>query len=205
MKFRGLGIALLLILMVQTGVFGQATTTRGSGGSITTKLGYGIALNEESTLQREWITVHDPSMLADIEGTSGVNCIYKSGDSYSSGGYSYEIMYSLKALANIVAFEIRILTFDVWGNHVRNLTSTEIVDLKTGVRKPFKGKWNIYSENEVAEHYASIVYVAQVRTSNGRVLKPNPKIILEEAQKFSNKFAESDLESTKIEEKLRLH
>ena len=55
-------------------------------------------------------------------------------------------------------------------------------------------KWNVYSENEVSEYYASIAFIAQVRTKTGRIIKADPIIVIQEAQKFSKKFKESDLE-----------
>lgn len=90
----------------------------------------------------------------------------------------------------------RFLTFDIWGDHSRNLSATDIADMDAGSTKKFDGKWNIYSENEVTEYYASIAYIAQVRTKSGRVIKADPKVVLEEARKFSKKFAEGDLEPT---------
>ena len=53
-----------------------------------------------------------------------------------------------------------------------------------------------YPENTAREFYASIAYIAQVRTKDGRVLKANTEAIIQEARKFSEKFSVSDLENT---------
>ncbi len=170
------------------------SVTKSSGGSIKTELAYGIVLNKESTLEREWITVHDSSLPADISGTVGVKTIYESGERYSSGSYQYSAEYTITTKEAISAIEVRFLTFDIWGDHSRNLSATDIVDIDAKSTRKFDGQWNVYSANEVSEYYASIAYIAQVRTKSGRVIKADPKVILEQARKFSKKFAEGDLE-----------
>lgn len=162
--------------------------TKSSGGSIKTNLGYDIYLNKNSSLTREWITIHEDSLPVDIVGTTGVST------GYGSSNFRYEAKYEIQTKEAISAIEIRFLTFDIWGEHVRNLSSTEIEDVKGGVTKKFDAFWTEYSENRVSEHYASIAYIAQVRTADGRVLKANPEIVLKEARKFSEKFSKSDLE-----------
>lgn len=87
MKLRELSIAAAILLMVSSNSIAAQSVTKSSGGSIKTELGYGIVLNKESGLTREWITVHDSSLPADITGTVGVKTIYKSGERYSSGSY----------------------------------------------------------------------------------------------------------------------
>lgn len=177
------------VLMLSTSAtLAAQQVTKSSGGSIKTELGYGIVLNKESSLTREWITIHDDSLPVDIVGTTGVNTAY--GDRK----YQYGAEYSIKTKEAISAIEVRFLTFDIWGNHVRNLSATGIQDVKAGVTQKFDAKWNEYSENRVSEYYASIAYIAQVRTADGRVVKANPETVLKEARKFSDKFSKSDLE-----------
>ena len=61
----------------------------------------------------------------------------------------------------------------------------------------FKHGWNLHSENEACEHYASIAYVARVRTQNGTVLRADNVLVIEEARKFSSKFDDRGLEPEK--------
>jgi len=178
----------LVFLIFASATLAEQQVTKTSGGSIQTELGYGIVLNKESTLTREWITIHDDSLPVDIEGTTGVNT------SYGDRKYQYNAEYIIKTKEAISAVEVRFLTFDIWGNNVRNLSATDIQDVKADVTQNFDATWHEYSENRVSEFYASIAYIAQVRTADGRVIKANPEIVLKEARKFSDKFSKSDLE-----------
>jgi len=188
-------IVCIYFIAIASLVYGEGNVTKSSGGNIKTELGYGIILNKESSLEREWITIHDNSFPADLLGTIGVKTIYESEGRYSSGGFRYKANYTIKVLKPLSAIEIRFLTFDIWGDHIRNLSSTQIIDLKEGETHDFDGKWNVFGENEASDYYASIAYIAQVRTKTGKVIKADPKTVIEEARKFSAKFAESDLES----------
>jgi len=194
MKLFQLIASMLFAVTISTNSIAAENVTKISGGAIKTELGYGIVLNKESSLTREWITVHDSTLPVSIEGTVGVKTIYESGKRYSSGNYRYSTEYTITTKEAVSAIEVRFLTFDIWGDHKRNLSATEIVDLEGGVSKKFDGQWKVYSENEVSEYYASIAYIAQVRTKNGRVIKANPSVVLEQARKFSKKFSEGDLE-----------
>lgn len=166
---------------------------RGSGGPIRTELGYGIVLNNESSLQREWITAIDSTLPLKFDGLTGVRSIYKSGGSYSSGSYQYTAKFSVLATDSIAAFEVRFIAFDIWGQLIKSLSATEVKDLAPG-RASFEPSWNLFSENEASEYYASIAYVARVRLKSGRVLEGDRDAIVVEARKFSKKFAPEDLD-----------
>lgn len=178
-------------------LFAEAqNTTSSSGGSIQTPLGYGTVLNEESSLTREWITIHDDNLPINIVGTVGLKTWYQMDIKSSSGKYEYNARYEVVAKEDVVAFEIRFLTFNIWGEKVKTLSATEIMDLPAGTNKEFFGIWNLLSENEASEFYASIAYIAKVRTKTGKVYKANSTIIVQQAQKYSSKFSESDLEKS---------
>lgn len=170
---------------------GAVTFTRESGGSVQTKLSSNIIVNKDSTLTREWITMHDPSMPVDLVGTVGVTTKYVRDRLH--GEYQYEAAFSIDATTPVSAIEVRFLTFDVWGQHVRNLVFDEISDIQVGTRD-FKGQWRLYSENDCSRHYASIAYISRVRTRDGRVLEADPAPVVEEARKFAKKFTAADLE-----------
>ena len=194
MRMQKISIVTLTLLAALSNPTLAENVTKVPGGSVKTDLGYDIVLNKESSLTREWITVHDNKIPADISGTAGVKTIYEAGRNYSSGNYRYTSEFTITPTEALAAIEVRFLTFDIWGDHVRNLSITKIMDIPAGEAKQIGGKWNVYSENEVSEFYASIAYIAQVRTASGQVLKADPKIVLEEARKFTKKFAEGDLE-----------
>lgn len=96
----------------------------------------------------------------------------------------------------ISAIEVRVLTFDIWGERGTSLVMTEVKDFGPGKHK-LTGTWKLYSENEASEFYAAIAYVARVRTRDGKVLKADVRPVIEQAQKFYAKFAEADLEPEK--------
>ena len=174
------------------------TVTKASGGSVKTVLDAAsqIVVNKESSLMREWIAVHDPAMPMRLEGTPGVTTIYEDGQRYSSGNYRYSSELQFTATEPVSAVEIRFLTFDVWGEPGRVLSVTEVKDFPAGTH-PLIGKWNLYSENEASEFYASIAYVARVRTKQGKVIRADPAPVVAEARMFSKKFTEADLEPQK--------
>lgn len=171
---------------------------RCSGGEMRTHLSHGIVLNKSSSHRREWVIINDPSLPISIVGRTGIKTIFMQETDYQSASYYYSTAYVVQPLENLSALEIRYLTFDVWGAHERTLVATTISDIPENI--PFKNdaKWELYSENEAIEFYASIAYVARVRTSHGRVFAADTKPIIAEAQRFSEKFLESDLEPIKV-------
>jgi len=104
------------------------SVTRADGGSITTPLGYGIAVAKNSSLHREWIAMHNPRLPVDLEGTPGITTVYERKD--YGGGYLYRAPVTLRIDTTITAVTINFLTFDLWGNHVRTLSLTEVSDMK---------------------------------------------------------------------------
>lgn len=105
-------VALLLLIFGATQDTG-INVTRSPGGTMRTPLGFGIALNEKSTVQREWITVRNPVLPADFTGAAGV------GISYEDRNSVYISSYGLEVKQPVSAVEVRFLVFDLWGNHVR--------------------------------------------------------------------------------------
>jgi hypothetical protein len=61
-------------------------------------------------------------------------------------------------------------------------------------RRSLVNEEDAVSENEMSEHYASIAYIARVRTADGRVIEADPAAAVAEARKFSKKFTPLDLE-----------
>lgn len=168
------------------------TVTRASGGSITTKLGFGIAVAKDSSLQREWIAIHEPSLPVSFDGTPGVTTAYVSRE--YGGDYRYRTKFTLQTREAIQAVEVRFLTFNVWGEHVRVLSYEEVADVKANTKKEVAGQWALHSENDVEKHYASIAYIARVRLADGRVMDAPIDLVVDEAKKFSQKFTAAELE-----------
>jgi hypothetical protein len=169
----------------------EATATprivRFDAGIMRTDLGYGIALNKESTLKREGIAIIDSRLPATLNDSARVITTYEREN------YHYVGMVSVTAREALTAFEVRFLVFNVFGDRVSVLSTTQIADVPAGATKTFLPKWTIYSENEAEEHYASIGFVARVRTQAGKVIDADLTPVLAEARRFSRKLTEADL------------
>lgn len=186
------------ILALGAGWAHAQTVTTTPGGSIRTPLGRGITLNKESSLERIWMTVHDPDMPVAFKNPIGLRTIYTLRDGIV-GEYEYSAVVHLTARQSISAVEVRFLLFDIWGQNAKSLVMTEIADLAPGTTKELHPKWRLSSESEVVQHYASIAYISRVRTQDGRVLAANTDFVLEQARRFSAQFKEVDLERKKPE------
>jgi hypothetical protein len=165
---------------------------RSEGTAVTVSLGYGITLNKESALRREWFVVRDAQSPAVLDGASGVNVVYKSGDRSSRGEYQYSIPYRISPKEPITAFEVRVIVIDVFGRLVKTLSSTELINLSEP--RSFEGTWRIFSENEASEAFASVAYVAQVRTAAGRVYVTDRSAVFEQVRRVASRLTEADLE-----------
>ncbi len=105
----------------------------------------------------------------------------------------YMASYKVKAVDALSAFEVRFIIFDLWGEHVTTLSTTEVRDLDAGAEESFSASWRA-SPNVAERHYGSIAYVARVRTKAGIVIEADQAAVLREALKFSKKFKPEDLE-----------
>lgn len=167
------------------------TMDRYEGGSMVTELGYSIKLNDQSGLKREWFVIRDETAPAVIDGVTGVNVIYKSGDRHS-GEYRYRSDYSIKVREPISAYEVRYHVMDVFGRHLKTLSATKVADVSNF--KVDSGEWRIFSENEASEAFVSIAYIAQVRTAAGRVYEIDRAATLDQIRKVSKRMTEADME-----------
>jgi hypothetical protein len=167
---------------------------RYDGKSVITDLGYGFSLNKESSLRREWFVVRDELSPVSLYGSAGVNVSFKSGDKYASGQYQYVVDYALEAKEPISAYEVRIHVLDAFGKIIRTLSATELVDFSQQQMRSHTGVWHIWSESEAAEAFASVAYVAQVRTASGRVYEADRTAVFDQVRKVAKRITESDLE-----------
>ena len=170
----------------------QIAIERAEGTSVTVNLGFGIALNKESKLKREWFTVRDPQAPATLEVNTGVDVVYKSGDRSSRGEYQYSVPYRIAPKEPITAFEVRVIVIDVFGRLVKTLSATELADFSDA--RGFAGSWRIFSENEASEAFASVIYIAQVRTAAGRVYVADQRAVFDQVRRVATRLTEADLE-----------
>ena len=175
----------------------DVTVAHISGGSIRTELSASIVVNQDSNIQREWVIINHKRLPVVLSGSAGVKTVYHERTSGYSGEYEYLALPKLTFSIPVSAIEIRFILFNIWGERTKSLVTTEIKEFAPGITYDLAPSWNIYSENETSEFYASIAYVARIRTADGRILVADPSPVLGEARKFYAKFAESDLEPSK--------
>lgn len=190
---KKLCIMLVIFFIAVSFGFAKTSTTKVDGGSNRVELTYS-SLNSKSSLHRDWIAINDDQLPAKFEGTPGVTVIYKSSSSYSSGGYRYTAELSIKPTVDISAIEVRFITFDVFGNKMRNLSATYVQDMAKGAVISFSPQWTCSSENDAEEYLSSIAYIAQVRTSDGKVYYYDADAIVSEVLKFTSKFSADQIE-----------
>lgn len=173
----------------QTPNLGPVLVTRDSGGTMQLDLGPGISVNKGSTLQREFIAIHDASLPVDVLGTPGIMPAFENRD------YRYKAAFIIEVKQPISAVEVRFLTFDLWGDHLHTLSMTEVKDFPPGTT-PLSATWgsSIFpSENEVSKYYASIAFIARARVATGKVFEASDSVVLGEARRLSKKFAPENL------------
>jgi len=173
---------LLLMLVPDTS---SADVMRGIGNTMSFGIGYGIQINEGSTLLREWVIVNDDRLPINLTG-------FQTSTQVDDGRWIYSIRYEIEVIEDIQAIEVRFIPFDIWGESGRTLSATEIKDIGPGAEN-FSAIWRIISENEATQHYAMLGYVAQVKLASGAILRANTDAVVEEARRFSEDFTSGDL------------
>lgn len=118
----------------------------------------GIKLNKGSTLQRQTVLLSNPA--STVELVSG-----HLGFIHASGGFRFSGSVELKLNKPIQAIQIRHAVYDVFGQHLRNLSNVEVKDHGAGQMK-VEGIWRS-SENDIGEALTNVVYVARVRFNDG--------------------------------------
>jgi DNA-binding transcriptional regulator YdaS (Cro superfamily) len=166
---------------------GTAVTTRASGGTVAIARGVS-AVSARSTLELEWVMVNDSSLKIVFDGPVGAK------GWYDSPWYRYAVDVRMLAIDSIAAFEVRVLTFNIWREFTGTLSFTQLEDLRPGQRKSFDRVWGIYGESQLREHFTSIAYVARVRYTNGRTVQADPEPALRAARAIQASITLQDLQ-----------
>ena len=140
-----------------------AETVRGTGSVMEFDIGYGILVNEGSSISREWVYVNDDRLPVKITKFDGLQVQLEDRSWYYKASYIIEIK-------PVVAFKVQFIHFNVWGDNDRLLAATEIRDYEVGYHE-VESQWRILSENAAVEHFASLAYVTQVRLPSGKILR----------------------------------
>ena len=169
------------------------TISRLDGGSMQTVLSRDNVLNDESSLRREWVALHEPSLPISMVGTPGVTTVWEPGGRFSASSYQYQSETTLIADEDVAAVEIRFLLFNVFGERMTTLSATEVADIPTASEQRYEWAWNILRQNDTSEFYASIAFIAYVRTISGEVYEANWDDVLTVAGMYANEITEADL------------
>ena len=102
-------IIIIQFCLLLSFAYTEINVSKANGGSMVTKLGYGIKLNKDSKLEREWYTVNNSYLPIEFVGDAGISIKYVDG-------YKYDTMFKIKANENISAFEI-IFVLYAWSSH----------------------------------------------------------------------------------------
>ncbi len=163
------------------------------GGSVVTRLGFGIKVNENSSLRRALVVINDPGSPVQLDST-GIRT------SYSDRRYVFRPTGNVKAKEAISALEIRYLLFDMFGKHMKTLSITEVADIDSGKEIPISGfgSWRA-RETEVSRLLTIVSFVGNVRTADEKLWMYRQKPINEELQKIRLTISEGALDPTKEE------
>ncbi len=177
------------ILMFATALAAPATAQeviRGEGGPMQFNLGSGYFINEHSSLQRQWAVVNDPTMPASFSDLAGISVAVGGRDMI------FEATAGVVVVTPLTAIEVRFILFDLWGHMIRTLSLTKVQDLAPGEHR-LTGQWDLRG-NEASSYYASIGFVARVRTADGPVVEMDLKPVVDEGLRFTDEFSVEDVE-----------
>jgi hypothetical protein len=189
-KFYLITIGLLLFI---SNTYSQISISRLSGGSVVTKLGMGISINNGSSLTREWIVLNDTTCPLQLQNV-GINTVYLSSEYY----FKASGILSLKE--KIVAYEIHHVLYNVFGEHIKTLKNLEVIDISMPTELPKMNSWYA-TENDVSEYLTCVSYVATVRTLMGKIWYYKPELIKQELNKVQIAYEEGYSPSTNTDQK----
>lgn len=165
---------------------GTAWLDQYSGGDVRISRGLG-AVSGRSSLELEWIVVTDSTLGVVFDGPVGAK------GTYDKPWFRYGVDVRITALDSVVAFEARVITFNVWGEFTGTLSFTQLEDFKAGQRKSFDRVWGIYGESQLRQHFTSIAYIARVRFADGRTVEADPTPALTAAKAIQGSITLQDL------------
>lgn len=164
--------------------FSQITVKKNEGSSVVTKLTSSIKVNNGSSLLREKIVINDavcPIQINDV----GILSLYSS----TRSGYTFNPEGNFITKEPIVAFEIYHVLYDVFGEHMKTLSNTEVSDIEGQFTLTNSSSWYA-SENDVKMYFTCVSYVANIRTKSGSLWHYNYKAIKDQLDILKISFEE---------------
>ncbi len=162
-------LSVAVLLIASHGVSGQSTAyeiTRSNDGPFTFRVSR-VTLNEGSSLERETILLNTPRSPIILSAAS-------LGIDYEDRRFQFGVSATAEVGTAIRAFEVRHVLYDVFGEHLQNLSNTEARDIEPGATQ-FDGTWNVLRESDATELLTTVSFVARVRLANGQVWVFDPE------------------------------
>lgn len=151
---------------------------------------YDFKGHSDSKLKYEWVMVIDSSLGIVFDKAAGVRA---EGPAANPG---VRADFDVRAVADIAAYEIVILTFDVWRKHTGTVVYGRLRDMKPGDRKGVKQSWGGYSNREVSLQLTSLSFVSKVRYKDGRIVIADTAPVLRAAELLKFSITAQDLDPT---------
>ena len=175
-------LMLLCFVLLSNLCFSQITSSKSDGGSVVTNLSMGIKVNKNSTLMRDYIVLNDAKCPIQLNSGFGITTTYLQK-------YTFNAVGEFTASETVLAYEIHSVLYNIFGEHIKTLSSTNVEDVPAG-QKQVSGQWYA-SENQVSEYLFCVSYVAKVRKANGTLWIYSPIKIKEELSKIAILYEES--------------
>ena len=132
------------------------------GGSVAVRTANG-ALNQGSSLKRTWYVIDDQKAPAGLDHAG----VFPRWD--EKEGLQYIMPVGIVSPKEAIsAVELRYVLLDVWGQRLRTLAVTQLIDSSTHVDFRGSSKW-VALESEVSQLVTVVSFVARVRTADGGV------------------------------------
>ena len=155
--FLSLGVA-----VAQTKANTELQVRQEDGGSVVVKV-VGGYLNQESSLKRTWYVIDDPDAPAGLDRAG----VFPHFDEKEKTQYFVPVG-TVSPKEAISAVEVRYALFDVWGDHLRTIAVTRLIDSSTHVDLRQSHEW-LALDSEVAQLASVVAFVSRVRTADGDV------------------------------------
>jgi hypothetical protein len=137
---------------------------------------FSVAAQRGSQLKQTFYALNDPSCpitlkaFAVVPGLDGTRIVYG-----PSG--------TLTAAVPVAAVEVRVLLFDVFGEHIKTVNYTEVKPM-TGEVRTGSGKYWPLTDHDKEVLLTSIAFVSRVRTDDGKIWRFDEAAIRSEIDKI---------------------
>lgn len=144
-------------IFIVSGTASAHDITRQSDGPFSFSIS-GITINEGSSLERESILFNDPNSPVQIRSHS-------MEITYQDRNFRFGANSNIEASQPILGMQLRTIQYDAFGQHMQNLSNTEIKDFPPG-EMSVNAQWRA-REAHITSFLTAVTYVARVRLEDG--------------------------------------